>query len=217
MKIKQLILETRNLEAQIEFYSKVLKFEIVFRNGVACSFLAGDSLLTFRADKKSTPYHFAFNIPSNKEKEALIWLKQRARILSFDGSEIISFKSWNSKAIYFYDKDKNIVEFIARKNLNRNSFDTFSSKSILNISEIGLASRNLKQTYETVNSMRSINLYSGSFEKFCALGNEEGMFIMVHPNLKEWFPNDDKIFQSDFIIRGDYNFKFSQGALHEIN
>ena len=77
MKIKQLILFTRNLDAQIEFYSKVLEFEIVFRNAVECAFLTGDSLLTFRVDEKSTTYHFAFNIPSNKEKEALIWLKQR--------------------------------------------------------------------------------------------------------------------------------------------
>ena len=77
-----------------------------FRDAVECTFLTGDSLLTFRVDKKSTPYHFAFNIPSNKEKEALVWLKHRAGILSSDGEEIVDFKSWNAKAIYFYDTDK---------------------------------------------------------------------------------------------------------------
>ena len=46
MKIKELILFTRNLELQIEFYTKVLELEIVFRNAVECTFLTGDSLLT---------------------------------------------------------------------------------------------------------------------------------------------------------------------------
>ena len=52
----------------------------------------------------------------------------------------------------------------------------------------------------------------GISKGFVCWGNEEGMFIMVNPELKEWFPKGDKVFQSDFIIRGDYNFKFSQGA-----
>ena len=217
MKIKELILLTPNLESQIEFYSKVLELEVVFRNAIECSFSTGESILTFRVDKKSTPYHFAFNIPSNKAYEALSWLKRRVDLLPYKNKEMVDFSSWNAKAIYFYDKDKNIVEFIARKNLNRNSSHTFSSKSILNISEIGLASTKMERTFESINSMRSIDLYSGNFERFCALGNEEGMFIMVNPNLKKWFPIDDKIYLSDFIIKGDYNFKFSQGELHEIN
>ena len=91
MEIKELILLTPNLESQIEFYSKVLELEIVFRNAIECSFSTGESILTFRSNKNSTPYHFAFNIPSNKEKEALIWLKQRVTVLSSDGQEILGY------------------------------------------------------------------------------------------------------------------------------
>ena len=138
MKIKELTLFTQNLNTQIDFYSNVLEFEIIACDKVSCSFKMGSSILTFKAQENSKPYHFAFNIPSNKENEVSIWLKERVSLLPHQGEEIIDFESWNAKAMYFYDLDMNIVEFIARKNLNINSNSAFSSKSILNISEMAL-------------------------------------------------------------------------------
>ncbi|MFK5878788.1 MAG: VOC family protein [Flavobacteriaceae bacterium] len=216
MKIKELTLFTSNLDAQIEFYSKVLDFETVFQNSYSCTFKTGKSLLTFVKSKKSISYHFAFNIPSNKENEASIWLKERVSLLPHKGEELINFESWNAKALYFYDADKNIVEFIARKNLNINSNNSFSPKSLLNISEIALASTNIKETVGVLNSINPIKKYSGDFERFCALGDEEGLFILANPTLKKWFPTDDEVEQSDFKIKGDFNFEFINGKFIEL-
>lgn len=216
MIIKELTLYTQNLIAQIEFYSNVLELERVHESKTGCSFKLGNSILTFKIRENAGPYHFAFNIYSNMMQEAFSWLKERVEILPFNNKEIVNFESWNAKALYFYDSDMNIVEFIARKNLKINSKLPFSSKSILNISEIGIASSTMRKTYSEISELKPIELYSGDLDRFGALGNEEGMFILVNPILKKWFPNDDNIHQSDFIIKGDYNFEFRNGNIIEI-
>ncbi len=216
MKIKELTFFTSNFEAQIEFYSEVLEFDIVSKNTSACTFKVGNSLLKFVKSKKSKPYHFAFNISSNKEIEASDWLKERVTLLSFEEKEIINFESWKAKALYFYDADDNIVEFIARKNLNVESNLPFTNKSILNISEMAFASTNIKETVAILNSIKPIKKYSGDFKRFCTLGNEEGLFIIVNPTLKKWFPTDDDIYMSDFKIKGDYNLEFKNGKFTEL-
>jgi len=216
MKIEELILFTNNLELQVDFYATVLEFQIINSTPESCSFKIGQSTLVFKYKREAIPYHFAFNIPSNKEDEALKWLKERVEILPFDENEIIDFSSWNAKSIYFYDADKNIVEFIARKNLNINFTDKFSSKSILNISEIGVVTTQIQALFKRLNQIREIDVFSGNFDRFCAVGDENGLFIMVHKQLKKWFRAGDKIYDSDFIIKGDYNFEFKNGKIIEI-
>ena len=116
MKIKELVLFTGNIDKQRDFYSGTLELKEI--KSVSCdevSYKIGDSVLKFIQKNQATPYHFAINIYSNKEQEALLWLKERVLILKDGEYEIQNFESWNAKAIYFYDEDKNIVEFIARK------------------------------------------------------------------------------------------------------
>ena len=216
MKIKELILYTNKLDLQIDFYTTILEFPIEISTPEYTSFKIGASILTLKYRKDVSPYHFALNIPSNKEKEALYWLKERVDILGFDNQEIIDFKSWNAKAIYFYDLENNIIEFISRKNMNLNSNQKFSSKEVFNISEIGMASSNIESTFKKLNTIKKINVYSGDIEQFCAVGNENGLFIVVNNNLRKWFPTGDKIEQSDFIVKGDFNFEFKKGEIIEI-
>jgi len=216
MKIKELILFTNNLDQQIDFYSTILELPIVNSTPESTSIKIGESILTFQYKRNAVPYHFAFNIPSNKEKQALYWLKERVDVLTFDEKEIIDFSNWNAKAIYFYDFDKNIVEFISRKNLNINSDLKFSFKSILNISEMGLVTNEIKNTFNKLNKIENIQVYSGDFERFCALGDDEGLFILINNNLKKWFPSGDLIQQSDFKMKGDFNFEYINGEIIEI-
>ena len=216
MKIEELILYSNNLGNQLEFYTQILGFEIEKKSLKSFSVRLGESLLTFIFKEDCKPYHFAFNISINKELEALNWLKQRVEILSLEDNEIIEFNNWNASSLYFYDTDNNIVEFISRKNLKEKCEDIFSSKSILNISEIGIGTQNIEIIYNQLNSLKNINIYDGNFNRFCALGNEEGLFILVNKNIKNWFPTNDKVYQSDFIIKGDYNFEFKNGKIIEI-
>lgn len=216
MKIKELILYTSNLEVQFDFYSNILEFKVLTKTSEKCSFKVGKSVLAFIYKEKAVPYHFAFNIPSNKETESLSWLKERVGILPFEGNGIVNFKSWNAKAVYFYDKDFNIVEFIARKNLNENDTADFSSASILNISEIGMPTSNIEATYNELNDLKEMAIYGGNFDLFCAIGDEEGLFILVNKELKTWFPTGKKAYQSNFSIKGDFNFEYTNGKIIQI-
>ena len=102
------------------------------------------------------------------------------------------------------------------KNLKIHNEAKFSSRLILNISEVGLATIQIEKTYTELNKIQNIDVFDGNFERFCAVGNEAGMFILVNPNIKNWFPTNDEVFVSDFRIRGDYNFEFVNGRINEI-
>jgi len=216
MKIEELILDTGNLTEQISFYQDTLNFKLIKRTESYASFQIGESILTFVSKDKALPYHFAFNIPFNNEKEALKWLKNRVEVIPYKNDEIIDFVNWEAKAIYFYDRDHNIVEFIARRVVNNENLSEFNSKSVLNISEIGIGTNNIKQIYQELNNMKPISIFDGSFEKFCALGNNEGLFIVVDLLKKDWFPAGDKIHISDFTVNGDYSFEYRDGKLKEL-
>ncbi|MEM6686157.1 MAG: hypothetical protein AAF617_10265, partial [Bacteroidota bacterium] len=114
---------------------------------------------------------------------------------------------------YFYDKDGNIVEFIARKDLDIHNTHRFSTADIISISEVGIVSEDNEAIYHQINAMRPIEIYDGSFDRFCVLGNAEGLFILVNNTKKKWYPTLEEALQADFQIKGDYNFAFINGAI----
>lgn len=207
MQIKKLKIFTQKLPEQSEFYSDILGLNIIDQSENSVSFKIGKSILKIEYQQNFTPYHFAINIPSDKEVEALNWLKARVEILKDGDNEIQDFDFWNAKAIYFYDKDNNIVELIARKNLNNQSEKEFDQNSFLEISEIGLPTINIEKEFKILNTNFGLEIYDGSFERFCAIGNENGLFICINKNVKDWFPTNDKAYSSDFVVIIDENEK----------
>lgn len=188
MHITELTLYTPQLLAQKEFYIKTLAFSLVEESSNSFVIQCGYSRLRFVNHPVKTQYHFAFNIPSNQIKPALEWIKKRAKLLPFEGKEIIDFPDWNAEAVYFYDTDLNIVEIIARKNLEMNSNQTFSSQSIQCISEVGIPTLNLKSLHDTLNKVLKAEIYSGNFHRFCAIGTETGLVIGIDYTVKKWIP-----------------------------
>lgn len=213
MKIKELILFTTNFEAQKQFYTSVLELPLQFSDKEKFTVQMGVSLLSFVKVSRSNPAHFAINISSYKIQEALHWMQKRTDILCCDGQLIADFSNWNAEALYFYDIDGNIVEFIARKDLDVINTDPFSYSDIISISEIGIVSDDNEAIYKELNAMRPIEIYDGNFERFCALGNAEGLFILVNNTKKKWFPTQEEAFVADFELKGDYNFAFTNGQI----
>lgn len=221
MKIKVLKLFTANLSKQKTFYTKALGLSILEEDTTKVVFRLGNSLLEFIQNEKFTPYHFALNIPCNQEQEALSWLKERVTILKDGNNEIQNFESWNAKAIYFYDADYNIVEFIARNTLNNKSAQEFTSNSILEISEIGIPVSDVAKTYNSLSKYVKLPIYSGNLDRFCAIGNEHGLFICINKSSKNWFPTGDKAYASPFEIefeeqKNSFHFIFKNENLMDI-
>ncbi|WP_046758652.1 VOC family protein [Kordia jejudonensis] len=213
MKISELTLFTNNLEDQKQFYTTVLELPLVYADTEKFIVKIGVSSLTFVKAKKSNPAHFAINISSYKIEEALYWIQKRTAILLCEGEQIADFSNWNAEALYFYDADGNIVEFIARKDLNIINSHPFSATDLINISEIGIVSNDHKTIYEKLHAMRPISIYDGSLDRFCALGNAEGLFILVNNTKKKWFPTQEEALIADFQVKGDYNFAFTNGQI----
>ncbi len=200
MYIHELTLYTPNLAKQVKFYTNVLGLTCTQTSTKEAVIQMGSSHLRFIERATNLPYHFAINIPSNQEEEALQWLKNRVEILKEGDTELHDFDFWNAKAIYFYDADGNILEFIARKNLNITSEQAFGADSLLHISEMGVpTSKNISALYDFLHSTLGVSLFSGNLEGFAAIGEETALFICI-PASRTWFPKSDPSPPADFSI-----------------
>ncbi len=206
MNIQELEIFTPKLEEQAKFYSEVLELTVLVKSNTTVSFKIGKSVLKMTYRENCSPYHYAINIPANQQKEALKWLQKRVDILTYEGKSIQYFDFWNAYAIYFYDEDNNILELIARKNLKNDSNQPFDKNALLEICEIGIPTTNINREYSILKEQTAIPIYSGSLERFCAIGDSNGLFIAINKELKkEWFPTKDTPFSSDFNIRFSEN------------
>ncbi|MEM1337580.1 MAG: VOC family protein [Bacteroidota bacterium] len=212
MHIKELKIYAKNFSKQLAFYSNTIGLKVMEESENQAVFRIGKSMLKIVKSDKFKPYHFAINIPCNKEVEALKWLQRRVDILKYGIHEIQDFVYWNAKAIYFYDEDDNIVEFIARKNLKNSREEEFDVHALLEISEIGIPVQDIATTFTTLNTIANLQKYDGGFEKFCAIGDENGLFICINTLKKDWFPTGDKAYSSEFEITFKENGKAYQLA-----
>ena len=192
MLIKEIVLCTSiDLDKLKNFYSGLLGLKVLKNEDQTISFTAGSSILTFenKSDYQDPKYHFAFNIPSNKFKEAKEYLTASGiGLVSLDGNDEFDFKSWNAHSVYFYDPAGNILEFISRHNLKNDSDHKFSGDSILCISEIGLPVKNVNEFFGEVQNTFEIPQFSGDKSTFAALGDDNGLFIIVNTG-RIWYPD----------------------------
>ncbi len=100
----------------------------------------GIDQLTYRqTNDVDTQYHMAFNIPENVFQQGKAWLVERTPLLIKDGQDEIYFDFTDSHSCYFYDPDENVLELIARHQINPTKEDqTFEVTDILGIGEMSL-------------------------------------------------------------------------------
>ena len=201
MKIERLKIGSTELEDQLHFYRNILGLEILHQDDNSFEVRAGYSTLEFHLQNDATPYHIAFHIPAYGEELALRWLKDRTSILQDEGKEIVDFPNWNARSVYFHDAGKNILEFISRRHCFPAETDAFTTEAIVGISEIGLATSDVRKVFDFLNSNFQLQKFTGDHEVFCATGDDEGLFIVIDKNKKDWFPSGDEAFASDFEIQ----------------
>lgn len=207
MKLTYLRVQTSHLEEQRHFYNHTLGLPLSDRTDHGFSVQIGYSLLEFHQSENPNPYHIAFHIGAHQEEEALEWLEKRVKILENEGNHIVDFLAWNAKSIYFYDSDRNIIEFISRKHLYPTT-TSFSEKSLIGIAEIGLATKDVAENFRFLNQYFNLEVYFGSPEVFCAIGDENGLLITVDQDEKTWFPTNDS------ALPGDFDVKFERRGKH---
>ncbi|CAL2063635.1 glyoxalase [Tenacibaculum sp. 190524A05c] len=195
MKFKKLKLYTNQLEAEFEFYSKTLGFEVLERNTNYFSVKIGWSELSFEKTQREYKYHYCFLIPSNKLNEALKWMEKRTEIVNIEnGKKTQNFDSWNAESFYFYDASGNIAEFIVRYDLNNDVSDEFDISKVLGVNEMGMPTSNVKKINDQLRTELQTEYWKGDIERFGTNGSQEGIFLLPNYNLKDiWFPTSIKI------------------------
>lgn len=191
MKIQELILETNSLSRTKLFYHKTLELEILKETEGKISFKAGKTVLTFRGSEKEKPfYHFAFNITNNKFSDSFEWINRKLDILPVNDEMLIAgYDNWNAESFYFYDNNKNILEFIVRFDLPYYSDAPFSSACIEEVSEIGLVVEDVNQAAADIQSEYQIPFFKKGprLPDFIAMGDEDGLLLLSREK-RGWVP-----------------------------
>jgi catechol 2,3-dioxygenase-like lactoylglutathione lyase family enzyme len=200
MKILSVELATTCISKIKQFYIDNLGFSLQAQSTDTFTMLAGSTNITFiSANTEQDPYyHIAMNIPKNKLPEAKKWLLQKGCQLlptttienagiHADGDTVF-FDAVNAESIYFNDPAGNLVELIARQNLENASTNPFAIDNILNISEVAFAfDQNLPEAMQTICSHFDVSPYTGDEKTFQILGDDQGMFILGDTS-RAWYP-----------------------------
>ena len=191
MKISQIQIKTNDIKRTRTFYQSVLDLFILKNDQNSVMIRVGDSVLKFVEDSQfNSIYHIAFNIPKNQLEEAIKWCKNKVDLISIEDKNVIThFENWNAHAVYFYDNNGNLLEFIARHDLDNEQGGKFTGASILNISEIGIVTENPLELGNKLIAEHQLYFFSknANSEVFSAIGDDEGLLILVRPN-RNWYP-----------------------------
>lgn len=193
MYIVNLDIETNQLKETRAFYTEVLDFDIIEEAKGSFAVQAGETILTFKeVDTPVNVYHFAFNIPSNQIEEALIWSREHVDLIeNVEGNLVTNFEAWKAKSIYFTDNNGNILEFIAREDILLSLNGPFDPVQITCISEIGVVVEKPMESAEKLIQEYNLSYFKKAepTEQFLALGDDQGLIIMVTPD-RNWYPTN---------------------------
>ena len=192
MRITAVEVLTARPAEQRAFWGETLGLAVEDSAGGGFAVTAGGTRIAFvTADEPAPLAHLAFNVPENQIEAARDWVAARTRVLPLpnDGGDIADFSFWNAHALYFADADGNVIECIARHDLDNASDDPFGPGSLLEVSEVGMQSPDVGAAVAWLEEELGLPFYSGDRENFAAVGDERGLFILV-PEGRAWLPTD---------------------------
>ena len=173
-----------------KFYVDTIGLRLLSEQSDRFSFQAGETTIRFiktKARDAAPFYHFAFNIPENKILKAREWQLKRTA-LSATPSQLVDenypkdirhFLHWNAHSVFFWDPAGNLVEYIARHDLKNRADGEFSSKDLLCASEIAFIVQDTETIANEIKSSFNMNQYRGGDENFRAVGDENGLLLVI--------------------------------------
>jgi len=120
--------------------------------------------------------HFAVNV--GRFGEAVEWARGQAELIADD----VPFPAWRARAAYYYDVVGNIVELIARERAP-------SAELLMEVSEVGLPVDDVRAAVDFLRAELELPVFDDGGEKFHALGDDHGLFILV-PVGRDWLFTD---------------------------
>ena len=150
-------------------------------------------------------YQFTISIPSNQIENCYNWLidadstnpskiRERAKFWTDaeTGSVIYRRNQYNSQSIYIKDAGNNIVEILARHDLNNTAEGEFNRGMFLGITEVGVVSRDLRKAAEELKAAYGVEEVVGSSNSYKPLGGPTGL-LKLNIEGKIWTPTENQI------------------------
>ncbi|WP_223637189.1 serine hydrolase [Planococcus sp. 4-30] len=188
---KKVILYTNQLEDMKGFYEYQLGFRIVEEDEASFTLSIGESQLVFRESERAAVYHYALNIPGNQFTLAKWWASERVTLNRQEGMDEVFYANFDADAFYFQDPAGNVIEFIARRSVDR--MGNFTVDSLLNISEVSITTPYVEEVGERIEEMdipvrgnKGIDAKSLNF-----LGSGHAYIILVAPK-RTWYFSKQK-------------------------
>ncbi len=221
--LKLRLLTATPLAEMKKFYHELLGFPLLDEKANEFTFTGGQTQITFvqaKAEHGKPFYHFAFNIPENKIRDAHDWQKPRTPLDKLNANlrdpnmpdEVVHFRHWNAHSIFFWDPAGNLVEYIARHDLKNSTGGSFTTEDILYASEIGFISEEVTNTATEMKKALNLEQYRGGDDNFRALGDEHGLLLVINRGRRWGYeqkapPTD--IFPAVVEIRGSHSGKYT--------
>ena len=184
---KSVTMYTNKLRQLRGFYENVLEIPIKDSGKDFFRMTIGNSTLTFVETEEDTLYHFAINIPGNQFVLAKLWAKERVMLNREAGMEDIFYSRFNADAFYFEDPAGNVIELIARRNVD--IWSDFTVDSFIDISEVSITTPQVKEVGE---QLQDIGIpISGNYEiepnSLNFMGRKDNYLILVPPQRRWYF------------------------------
>lgn len=197
-----------------DFYTQLLGLpEIVNSVNYVYTIQIGESLLTFqpsnldptKEDTYFPQYHFTIAIPSNQIENCLDWLMNKdgkypdgpsEPIPLWNdyqtGAEIVRRNLYNSQSIFIKDPAGNVVEILARHDMNNTQEGDFNKSMFLGITEVGIVTREIRKSAKLLKDTFGVEEVAGSSNSFKPVGGPTGLLKLIVPG-KPWIPTDNEL------------------------
>ncbi|MEX1189718.1 MAG: hypothetical protein WED33_10710 [Bacteroidia bacterium] len=206
LEIKEIVLRLDNIYWQSNriFWTETLGFELISQTALSYTIQVGDSRLTFRPKNttNSPTYSFSISIPQNQVENALAWLKnengefadgptQPITIIrdELTGAEIINKPLYNANSVFFRDAAGNVIELIARNDIENSVEGPFNRSQFLKISEAPVVTKQVRDCEEILDSEFGAKAFPRTTSGYRPVGGAEGVLLLIIPG-RPWIPTE---------------------------
>jgi hypothetical protein len=219
------LLTSAPMDQMREFYKHKLEMEIVHYSSKEMTILGGKTPITFIRDEDAADpwYHFAFNIPENKILKAREWHLERTPLIPAPWNDptenypddVRHFHHWNSHSLFFWDPAGNLLEYIARHDMNNAAEGDFTREDILYASEIAYVVDDQPAEARLLNKHLDLDPYPKSTDFWWAMGDESGLVLCIPKRLwGENTPNPKRfgVHRTEATILGHRDMQYQFGG-----